>query len=173
MKSLIPSLRAQRRNLLILGLIMLVFSGCRSRKVEANKKVEKVSEIVQNDVLIENDITSTTDILRISNNKSLVLEPVDSQKTSQVIYKGDTLSFVNAKVSFGKSQETEKTSQTHQDKTVLQDNTSRKTESKTKEKTRKTETKAASWGLNIGLILGIIVLIIVGYFHFRTKGLSR
>ena len=153
------------RQLLIIFLI-LSLSGCRTRKVEQHKKVEKVNEMVQNDVRLENDIQTSTEINRVRNDVSFSVEPLDPDKPSRVSYKGDTLDLQNAKLVFGKSQESEKTEQDLQDHSKTTDNSSRKTDSVNKEKDRQTETQSASWGLNLGLIFAAIGAVILIYFSF-------
>ncbi|TQI71820.1 hypothetical protein JM79_2769 [Gramella sp. Hel_I_59] len=153
---------------LLIALIILL-SGCRSRKVEEHKKVEKLNEIVQNDITFENDIQTNTKIEKIKNDVSFSVEPLDPEKPSRVSYKGDTLDLYNAKVVYGNSQESEKTEQDLQNNSKYQDNTSQKTNSINKEKERKTETKSASWGLNIGIVLGIIVALILIFIHIKTN----
>ena len=153
------------RQLLIIFLI-LSLSGCRTRKVEQHKKVEKVNEMVQNDVRLEKDIQASTEIQRVRNDVSFSVEPMDPEKPSRVSYKGDTLDLYNAKVVYGNSQESEKTEQDLHDNSKYQDNTSQKTDSVNKEKDRQTETKSASWGLNLGLIFAAIGAVILIYFSF-------
>lgn len=152
--------------LLLIALIILL-SGCRSRKIDDHKKVEKTNEIVQNDVTLQNDIHTSTEIQRVRNNISFSVEPLDPEKPSKVAYKGDTLDLHNAKLVFGKSEETENTEQDLQDNSKYQDNTSQKSDSVKKEKDRQTETKSASWGLNLGFIFIIIVLAIMVYIHYK------
>lgn len=154
--------------LLLIALIILL-SGCRSRKVDDHKKVEKTNEIVQNDVTLQNDIHTSTEINRVRNNVSFSVEPLDPEKPSKVAYKGDTLDLFNAKVVYGNSKESEKTEQDNKYSSIWTDHSSQKTASVHKEKDRQTETKSASWGLNIGIILGIVVALILIFIHIKTK----
>lgn len=154
------------KKLLLLLLALSLFS-CRSRKLEQHKKVEKVNEIVQNDITMDNDIHTSTEIQKVRNDISFSVEPLDPGKPSRVSYNGDTLDLHNAKLVFGKSEETENTEQHLQDHSKYQDNTSQKTDSTKKEKDLDSETHSASWGLNLGFILIVIVLAIMVYIQYK------
>jgi len=154
---------------LMLLATFILLSGCRSRKVEEHKKVEKLSEIVQNDISLENEIQTNTKIEKIRNDVSFSVEPLDPEKPSRVSYNGDTLDLHNAKVVYGNSQESEKTDQDNKYSSTWTDYSSQKTESVKKDKDRKTEAESASWGLNIGIILGIVVALILIFIHIKTK----
>jgi len=157
---------------LLIALIIL-FSGCSSRKVETEKKVEKLNELVQTEISFENDITTKTNILKITKDRDFSISPLDPEKPSRLSYKGDTLDLFNAEVRFNNSEKTEKTEELKEDLSKTTDHSSLKTDRTSKEKNRESERESASWGLNIGIALGIIVLIITVYLHFRSKALTK
>lgn len=147
-------------------LMMLMFAGCRSKKATLDKKQEKVIELEHKDIRKTETAKIETSILKITDETNFSIEPINGQNLSKVIYKGDTLSFQNAKIKYGKTSTSEDNSSITNNQKNEQDNSITKTASESSEKNRTTKTKSSSWGMNLGIIFAFILIVIGGYMYF-------
>jgi cobalamin biosynthesis Mg chelatase CobN len=153
--------------LLIIAILLL--AGCRSKKATLDKKQEKAIELVHNDIKKTETGRIETSILKLTNSDNFSIEPINGQNLSKVIYKGDTLSFLNAKIKYGKTSISEDASQIAETQKTEQDNSTSKKETESSEKHKAKQVKSSSWGVNIGIIVGIIVLLILVFLYFKTS----
>lgn len=155
--------------LAFLTLMVLMFAGCRSKKATLDKKQEKAIELVHNDIKKTETAKIETSILKITDETAFSIEPINGQNLSKVIYKGDTLSFLNAKIKYGKTNISEDASQIAETQKTEQDNSTSKKETESSEKHKAKQVKSSSWGVNVGIIVGIIVLLILVFIYFKTS----
>lgn len=153
---------------LFLLISVLVFSSCRTKKAAIDRQESSVSVIEQNDIVTTEKETIEAASFNLTNSTSWNIAPVNVQKPTKVIYKGDTLSFNNAKISFENTESEENTTTTTEKETRHKDESTKEIREESESKFKKKNVRSASWGLNLGVILGIVVIIIMGYFHFRT-----
>jgi len=153
--------------LLIIAILLL--SGCRSKKATLDKKQEKAIELVHNDIKKTETGKIETSILKITDETAFSIEPVNGQNLSKVIYKGDTLSFLNAKIKYGKTSISEDTSKIAETKKTKQDNSTSKKETESFEKHKAKQVKSSSWGVNIALIIGVILILLLIFFEYKTR----
>ncbi len=156
--------------LLIIAIVLL--AGCRSKKATLDKKQEKVIELEHKDIKKTETSKIETSILKLIDETAFSIEPINGQNLSKVIYKGDTLSFQNAKIKYGKTSISEDNSSITNNQKNEQDNSIIKKESESSEKNRTSKVKSASWGLNLALIIGVVVLLFLVFLHFKTKNIG-
>ena len=157
------------KKIILLLLLSILFTGCRTKKVALEKQEQSVSEIVLNDIKkTETEIKEIATIQKIEFNK-FTLTPVDSQKPSKVIINQDTIQYQNSVLNFDNSKEEKisleksKTNKSATDKSTADKNQSSKSKILNKDIT------SASWGLNIGIILGILLLLILLYIAWKFR----
>jgi hypothetical protein len=155
--------------LILILLICLLSSGCRSKKAAMEKEERSLNELKQNRIDLKDKLDTKTEIFHISSLQSFSFEPEDSSQPSQIIYKNDTLNFKNARIRFDQQENSSLNRKQTSEETTKKDHSREESTETTKVRNRRTEVRAASWGLNFGIILGILVLIILGYLHYRTK----
>jgi cobalamin biosynthesis Mg chelatase CobN len=146
-----------------------MFSGCRSKKATLDKKQEKAIELVHNDIQKTETGKIETSILKLTNSDNFSIEPINGQNLSKVIYKGDTLSFLNAKIKYGKTSISEDTSKIAETQKTEQDNSTSKKETESSEKHKAKQVKSSSWGVNIALIIGVILILLLIFFYYKTR----
>jgi len=161
------------KKIILLLLISILFTGCRSKKVALEKQEKSVSEIVVNDIKkTETEIKEIATIQKIEFNK-FTLTPVDNQKPSKVIINQDTIQYQNSVLNFDNSKEKKisleksKTVKSETDKSTADKNQSSKSKILNKDIT------SASWGLNFALILGVLAALILIFLHFKTKNPTK
>jgi len=157
------------KNILYILLFSFLLLGCRTKKATLDKKQEKAIELVHNDIKKTETAKIETSILKITDETAFSIEPINGQNLSKVIYKGDTLSFLNAKIKYGKTNISEDASQIAETQKTEQDNSTSKKETESSEKHKTKEVKSSSWGVNIGIIVGIVVLLFLIFLYFKTK----
>jgi Fe2+ transport system protein B len=155
------------KTIFIIAIILL--AGCRSKKATLDKKQEKAIELVHNDIKKIETAKIETSILKITDETAFSIEPLDAQNPSKVIYKGDTLSFQNAKINYGNTNISENSSKIAVTKKTEHDNSTSKKETQSSEKHKAKQVKSSSWGVNIGIIVGIVVLLFLIFLYFKTK----
>jgi cobalamin biosynthesis Mg chelatase CobN len=149
--------------------MVLIFAGCRSKKATLDKKQEKAIELVHNDIKKIETAKIETSILKITDETAFSIEPINGQNLSKVIYKGDTLSFLNAKIKYGKTNISEKASKIAETQKTEQDNSTSKKETESSEKHKAKQVKSSSWGVNIALIIGVILILLLIFFEYKTR----
>ena len=157
------------RNLLLITFAALLLVGCRTKKSTLDKEQERVSFLKQNDVVIseKEKIQSSTVIL--NNSKSWSISPVDSQKATNVVYKGDTLSFLNAKLVVNATNNQETTTTNTEKEKEVEDKSFTESESSSSSKKKTKNVKSSSWGLNLGIIFGIVTLVAILLFKNKLR----
>ena len=160
------------RSTFILAVLMILatlflFSGCRTKKTVLDKQEEKVSVLEKKDVVTSENENISTSTIDLSKTKSWSLTPLDAQKTSKVIYKGDTLSFSNIKIDVNENQVNTRTNTNTSREKKTADKSSQEFEAESKSKHRTNNVKSSSWGLNLGIIFGIIAALVLLYFHIQ------
>ena len=160
------------RSTFILAVLMILatlflFSGCRTKKTVLDKKEEKVSVLEKKDVVTSEKEDISTSTIDLSESKIWSFTPVDVQKPSKMIYKGDTLSFSNIKIDVNENQANTRTSTNTSREKNTTDKSSQELEAESKSKHRTNDVKSSSWGLNLGIIFGIIAALVLLYFHIQ------
>jgi len=150
-------------------ILIILFTGCRTKKVALEKQEKSVSEIVVNDIKkTETEIKEIATIQKIEFNK-FTLTPVDSQKPSKVIINQDTIQYQNSILNFDNSKEENKIlEKSKTDKSETDKSTADKKEA-SKSKILNKDITSPSWGLNIGIILGILLLLILLYIAWKFR----
>jgi len=150
-------------------ILIILFTGCRSKKVALEKQEKSVSEIVVKDIKkTQTEIKEIATIQKIEFNK-FTLTPVDSQKPSKVIINGDTIQHENSVLNFDNSKEENKIlEKSKTDKSETDKSTADKKEA-SKSKILNKDITSPSWGLNIGIILGILLLLILLYIAWKFR----
>jgi len=154
-------------------ILIILFTGCRSKKVALEKQEKSVSEIVVNDIKkTETEIKEIATIQKIEFNK-FTLTPVDNQKPSKVIINGDTIQHENSVLNFDNSKEENKIlEKSKTDKSARDKSTADKNQS-SKSKILNKDITSASWGLNFALIIGVLAALILIFLHFKTKNPTK
>jgi len=154
-------------------ILIILFTGCRTKKVALEKQEQSVSEIVVNDIKkTETEIKEIATIQKIEFNK-FTLTPVDSQKPSKVIINQDTIQYQNSILNFDNSKEENKIlEKSKTDKSARDKSTADKNQS-SKSKILNKDITSASWGLNLALILGVLSALILLFLHFKTKNPTK
>ena len=157
------------RTTFILAVLMILttvflFSGCRTKKTVLDKNEEKVSVLEKKDIITSEKEDISTSTIDLSKSKSWSLTPLDSQKPSKVIYKGDTLSLSNAKLEVKENRNNTRTDSNLSREKKKEDKSSKKLEEKSESKQKTSDVRSASWGLNLGIIFGIVAAVVLFYF---------
>jgi len=158
--------------LAILCLLILMFTGCKSKLKLVEKKQETVSVLEINDIKTSEQVKSDISTLLITNSHSLKATPIDKDRPMQFISGKDTVSVTNASIEI----EASASSESKEDKTVSEKSTSdqstKKSESDSSEKTvdiKKTGTHPAFiWG---GLLLILILIVLAASWSYLKKKL--
>lgn len=154
---------------MFLALMVLMFAGCRSKKLTVDKKSESVSELKQNDIQTSEKSISGGNTLRLSDSREWSFEPEDSSQPSSVVYGTDTLRFINARIVVKKDQVKESSAETSEVEKTTKDKSTSEAILEKKEKLKDKKVKSASWGVNLGIIVGIITIVIALFVHYKTK----
>jgi len=158
-----------KTKLLFAILALTIFSACSSRKVETQKKVEKLSEITQNDIkTLDSEIFESTTISKLQE-KNIKATPQDPEKPSKLSVTGNTVSWQNASLDITDKKENSANTTNGSKASSKEDNSKSNKDSTVKEKGKKSERESTSWGLNFGLIFGIIAGLILLFLYFKTR----
>ena len=155
--------------LLFLGIMVLMFAGCRTKKSTVDRSTEKVNELKQNDIEISEKKVTTSNTLRLSDSREWSFEPVDPSEPSRVISGEDTTDFYNTRIVVKQDQVKESGSETSEVEKSERDKSSSESVSEKEEKHKKKNVKSASWGLNLGIIIGIVIIVIALFVYYKTK----
>lgn len=167
-----PQFFARLMLLAFLSITILMFAGCRTKKVTVDKKEKTVSELKKNDIKTSEASKIETDILHWNKSKSITISPKDIAKPAKIIYKGDTISLDNATVEINQAEAKKKQTSKGSTERSTTDNSTEEKSAHKKEKSKNSKVQAASWGINIALIVGIVVFLVLVFIHFKTKGIN-
>lgn len=150
---------------ILLLILFLTLSSCRSKKVVTEKKEEKVNVLQQKDIQTSEKIIADVTTYRILKNQNIKVVPVDNERPVRVIYGKDTLDLDNGVLEINSTNTREKV----EDKTVSEkkqeDNSRKEIETSTEEKNRKKSIFGTSPALTWGLILAGLAVGIMIYFR--------
>ncbi|WP_208226367.1 hypothetical protein [Salegentibacter sp. BDJ18] len=148
-------------------LIMILFSGCKSKQKTVERKKESVSELQQNDIQSSSALQRDIETFHLAKNETFNLVPVDNGKPVRVIRGKDTMQFSNARVSISNSETETTTVDKSTERSQLSDNSRREYTRETKELKKDKE----STGTHPALIWGLLLLLLIAgiLWYFKKK----
>jgi len=153
-------------------LMILMFTGCKSKLKLVEKKQETVSVLESNDIKTAEETIMDVETFILSSSQKITIKPNNNKLPARIIKGKDTLDIFNADVVI----ENNSSSETKKDKSNTEKSTSdkstKKSESDSSEKTvdiKKTGTHPAFiWG---GLLLILIVIVLAASWSYLKKKL--